>query len=217
MTSSQQAASWSAKNAYILACICLAIGIVSGFIAHGPVKPEVAPTPVAVEQPEAVQPGAEAAIAPPVSTPDPSPEQLQAASNQAAMPVLEMLKKDPKNFKLLVAAGEMYYHHGAYDKACGFYERALKVEDNVLVRNQYASALFYEGKADAAIQQYEQVLKKVPTNDVALFNDGMIRMEAKQDKKTAVVLWKKLLAAHPDHPQKERVQHLIDTVSKEIG
>jgi len=48
----------------------------------------------------------------------------------------DQLKKNPKDFTLLVQAGEMYYHHGAFTDAATYYKRALAVKDNPLVRNQ---------------------------------------------------------------------------------
>ena len=135
---------------------------------------------------------------------------MKAASAQAALPVLERLKSNPRNFKLLVEAGEMYYHHGTYAEAAAYYRRALAVQDNLAVRNQYASALFYQGDADAALRQYGKVLKASPTNDIALFNSGMIKFKAKNDAKGAIELWQKLLEAYPNHPQRERVHKMIE-------
>jgi len=211
MTPNAQASSWTVKQAVVTAAICFAIGIAVGFVAHGP---KTVKTVAAATMMNATAP-APSTIAPAISTPNPTPDQLKAASAQAAVPVLERLQKDPKNFKLLVQAGEMYYHHGAYADAASFYERALAAEDNPAVRNQYASALFYQGKADAALQQYDRVLKTSPTNDIALFNSGMVRLKAKNDPKGAIQSWERLLKAYPNHPQRQQVQSLIDKAAQQ--
>lgn len=213
MTPNSQANSWTPRVAIILSAVCFAIGIAFGYVAHGPVAPKVSPSTVMATAPAPA--AAMPKMAPPLSTETPSPQQLKAASQQAAIPVLDQLKKDPKNFKLLLQAGEMYYHHAAYAEATGFYERALAVKDNPAVRNQLASTLYYRGDADGALKQYALVLEKLPTNDVALFNSGMIRFKAKNDPKGAVQSWEKILKAYPNHPQKDRVQGLIDKASKQ--
>jgi cytochrome c-type biogenesis protein CcmH/NrfG len=213
---------WSLLQASLFAAFCLALGIAIGFVAHGPnVAHANAPAPVAIATPNAMPPGAmppagaTAPTAPPISNPNPSPEELKAASKKAAGSLEDQLKKNPRDFKLLVQAGEMYYHHGAFADAASYYKRALDVQDNPLVRNQYASTLYYQGDADGALQQYSKVLAKSPKNEVALFNTGMIRYKAKKDAKGAIEMWQTLLKNYPNHPQKDRVQSLIDQASKQ--
>lgn len=208
------ATGWTAKQAYGMAILCLVVGIVLGYLVHGPVA--AAPQQNAAVATSPVAP-APALIAPPESNPQPISAEMKAASTQAATPVLERLRSNPKDFKLLVVAGEMYYHHGAYAEAARYYVRALAVQDNIAVRNQYASALFYQGDADGALRQYAKVLKTNPTNDVALFNSGMIKFTAKNDAKDAVEFWQKLLQAYPNHPQRDRVQKMIDRASQSKG
>jgi tetratricopeptide (TPR) repeat protein len=217
MNSNTPSKTWSLQQASLIAVVCFVIGIAIGFVAHGPnVAHANAPAPTAVAAPaEAMpQPAATEAIAPPISNPNPSPEELKAAGKQAAGSMEDQLKKNPKDFKLLVQAGEMYYHHGAFADAASYYKRALDVQDNPLVRNQYASTLYYQGDADGALHQYGKVLAKNPKNEVALFNTGMIRYKAKKDSKGAIESWQTLLKDYPNHPQKARVQSLIDQAAK---
>ena len=209
MDSKPQSTLWTVKQATITASICFVVGVAMGYIGHGPnVVRANAPAPVAISTPAAA-PGPEA-TAPPISNPNPSPEQLRAASKQAAMPLQEQLKKNPKDFTLLVQAGEMYYHHGAYADAASFYKRALEVKDNPAVRNQYASTLFYQGDADGALKQYSLVLDKDSKNEIALFNTGVIRLKSKNDAKGAIESWQTLLKDYPNHPKRAQVQSLID-------
>ncbi len=221
MTPKTPSSTWSIQQASLVAAFCFVLGIAIGFVAHGP-NVAHANAPVAVAStadampPNAMPPeAANAPIAPPISNPNPSPEQLKAAGKQAAGSLVDQLKKNPKDFKLLVQAGEMYYHHGAFADAASYYKRALEVQDNPLVRNQYASTLYYQNDADGALQQYGRVLAKSPKNEVALFNTGMIRLKAKKDPKGAIESWQTLLKDYPNHPQKARVQSLIDQAAKQ--
>ena len=215
MESTSQSKVWTAKQATIVATFCFLIGLPIGYLANAPAVAKAnAPAPTALAMP-AAQPAQPEAIAPPISSENVTPEQLQAASKQAAVPLEEQLKKNPKDFKLLVQAGEMYYHHGAYAEAGAYYKRALAVKDEVVVRNQYASTLFYQGDADGALQQYAKVLEKNPKNEIALFNTGMIRYKSKKDFDGAIKSWQTLLKDYPNHPQRDKVQSLIDKASKE--
>lgn len=187
-----------------MAVICLGVGILAGYFGHQTSAPEGGkPQPVAVVQPAAEQ--QQAAPQPP-----PTQAEMKAASAEAAQSAVEKLKADPKNVKLLVQAGEMYYHHRAFAEAGAYYKRALEVEDSVPVRNQYASALFYANQPDAALEQYGIVLKSNPKNDIALFNSGMIKLKAKNDPKGAVKDWEKLLATNPKHPHRAQVEQMIE-------
>jgi cytochrome c-type biogenesis protein CcmH/NrfG len=213
MDSKSQSNLWTVQQAIITATICFAVGVAIGYIGHGPnVARANAPARVAVSAPaEAVGPQA---IAPPISNPNPSPEQLMAASKQAAMPLQEQLKKHPKDFTLLVQAGEMYYHHGAFADAASFYKRALDVKDDPAIRNQYASTFYYQGDADGALKQYNLVLEKDAKNAIALLNTGMIRYKAKKDPKGAIESWQSFLKNYPNDPRGAKVQTLIEEASK---
>lgn len=211
MTSATEETGWTSKQAYGMAIICLVIGVVLGFLLHGPATPEWHSISAA-SAPSVTRP-----VLPPPSKPQPSPAEMKVASAQAAAPVLERLKSNPSDFKLLVEAGEMYYQHGAYAEAAGYYERALVLQDKVILRNQYASALFYMGDTDGALQQYANVLKVDPTNDVALFNSAMIKYKANNDAKGALELWEKLLKTHPNHLQRDEVEKMIDLASHSKG
>lgn len=214
MASATEQPRWTATQAYAMAAICLGIGLVVGFLVRGPagVAPRNAGADPMVSG-AAMATTTPGVAAPPPSSPQSSAAEMKAASAQAASTVLERLKSDPKDFKLLVEAGEMYYHHAAYAEAAAYYERALAVQSNVAVRNQYASALYYQGDADRALQEYAKVLRSSPTNDIALFNSGMIKLTTKHDGKAAVAYWQKLLQAYPNHPQRERVQAMIERAS----
>jgi cytochrome c-type biogenesis protein CcmH/NrfG len=217
MNSNTPSKTWSIQQASLIAAGCFVLGIAIGFVAHGPnIAHANAPAPAVVAAPEAMSPTvATESIAPPISNPNPSPEELKAAGKQAAGSLVDQLKRNPKDFKLLVQAGEMYYHHGAFADAASYYKRALDVQDNPLVRNQYASTLYYQGDADGALQQYGKVLAKSPKNEVALFNTGMVRLKAKKDAKGAIEAWQTLLKDYPNHPQRAKVQSLIDQAAKQ--
>src|SRR5690242_15185912 len=110
----------SSTQAYVMAVICLLVGVAGGYFIRSSGSARLAPPSVTANEPVVRQ------AAPRASRPAPSPAQMKQASVQAASPVLQQLASSPNDFQLLIQAGEMYYHHGAFAEAAGYYERALK-------------------------------------------------------------------------------------------
>lgn len=204
---------WSTIQAYQMAAVSLALGLVLGFFARGLVaaprssqskSPAVlAGTPAAAHSLPAARPG----------LPEQNPPEVAA---RAAHDVLEKLKTEPNNFDLLVQAGNIYLYSRVFSGAVGYYQKALQIKDDLKVRNEYASALFYSGEPDTALQQYETILKIDPKNDKALFNRGMVRWHGKQDPEGAVQSWKLLLKLNPKTPRRASVEGLIARVTKDV-
>ncbi len=128
---------------------------------------------------------------------------------KAAREVLEKLETDPNNFDLLAQAGNIYMHSRVFPGAVEYYQKALRIKEDSKVRNDYANALFYSGEVDRALQQYEIVLKRDPTNASALFNRGMVRWRGKHDPKGAVESWNLLLKTNPNDARRDAVEALI--------
>ncbi len=203
---------WSTIQAYQMGAVALALGLVLGFFVRGLVaaprssqsrSPVVrAGTPAAAHSLPAARPGL--------------PEQnLPEVGARAAREVLEKLKTDPNNFDLLVQVGNIYLYSRVFAGAAGYYQKALQIKDDLKVRNEYASALFYSGDPDAALQQYETILKADPRNDQALFNRGMVRWRGKQDAKGAIESWKLLLKLNPKNSRRASVEAMIARVTKD--
>jgi len=200
----------SSKQAYGMAVICLLVGVAGGYFIRSSGGARLPNQFLTANEPSASRAASR------VSRPAPSPAQMKQASAQAASTVLQQLASSPNDFQLLIRAGEMYYQHGAFVEAAGYYERALKVQDNVTIRNQYASALFYIGEADGALREYARVLKSEPGNDIALFNSGMVKFKAKHDPAGAAKLWRELLRRSPNHPQRVQVEKMIERASSSL-
>ncbi len=202
--------SWTTVQAYTLAVVCLAFGIALGYLLRGS-----APS----------SPGA--AAAPPSSASVPSanmgPAQIPgmgavpgAASNpalvdQAATPLLEALKKNPRDVDTLIKLGNLYYDGQLYPKAVEYYEPALKITPkNVDVRTDLGTCYWYMGNADRALAEFQRSLTDRPNHGHTLFNMGVVKWQGKGDPKGAVAAWEQLLKTNPDYPEKARVLELIE-------
>jgi cytochrome c-type biogenesis protein CcmH/NrfG len=133
-------------------------------------------------------------------------------------PLLQQLKTGPNDPDLLVNIGNSYYDGQDYANAIDYYQRALKLRpENVNVRADMATAMWYSGNADGAIKQYEQSLKFQPTHAQTLFNMGIVKWQGEKDGKGAIQIWETLLASNPSYPDRPKVQQLLDQVKREIG
>jgi cytochrome c-type biogenesis protein CcmH/NrfG len=125
-------------------------------------------------------------------------------------PLLERLSQNPNDPELLANIGNQYYDGHDYSKAVEYYSRLLKLRpENVNVRTDMATAIWYSGDADRAIREYETSLKYQPNHSQTLFNMGIVKWQGKHDGKGALEVWRKLLAINPNYPDRAKVEQLI--------
>ena len=197
---------WTSTQVYVLATICLVIGIGLGYFIQGSKSPVSGPgAQVASESSGAQQQLGPGQIqAPPQQK---SPE----ATAKLVDPMLQQLKTNPLDSQLLTQIGNTYYDNGDFPKAIEYYSRALTVNPkDTEVRTDMGTAYFYSGNADKAIEQFTTVLKANPNHANALFNMGIVRWEGKKDPKGAIAVWEELLKKNPDYPKRQEVQDLME-------
>jgi cytochrome c-type biogenesis protein CcmH/NrfG len=189
---------WNPTKVYVLAAICLVLGIAIGALFHGPTRPTGAASSVASGTP---------------GNPAQMPPQMPGA-DVASNPVFEQVKSDPNNFELLSQAGVAAMKAGNPKMAMDYYERALHVKEDADVRTDLGNAYLRAGDADRALQEFATVLKADPKNDKALYNTGVVQLFAKNDAKGAIATWETFLKFHPDHPNKAQVLEMIERAKK---
>ena len=213
MTDTNRASStdqWTSVQAYVLAVICLLVGIAGGWFIRG----SQSPTAVA-ETPSASAPAMGNANA---GAQPPTPAQMQKMADTQAGPLIEKLKADPNNAGLLENIGNVYYDAQQFPTAIDYYQRALKVEPaNTGVRTDMATAIWYTGNADAAIAEFQKSLSYDPNKANTLFNLGIVEWQGKMDIDKAVATWQKLLDTNPNYEGKDKVLELIAQAKKHSG
>jgi len=206
-TSSEQ---WTTVQAYVLAVICLLVGIAGGWFIRG-------------SSPAAAATGIANASTPTVGNANggaqtPTPAQMQQMADTQAAPLLEKLKADPNNAGLLENVGNLYYDAQQFPTAIDYYQRALKVEPaNADTRTDMATAYWYAGNADAAIAEFQKSLSYQPNKASTLFNLGIVEWQGKMDIDKAVATWQKLLDTNPNYEAKDKVLELIAQAKKHSG
>jgi tetratricopeptide (TPR) repeat protein len=201
---------WTSVQAYVLAVICLLVGIAGGWFIRG-------------SSPAAAATGVANAPAPAMGNPNggaqaPTPAQMQQMADTQAAPLLEKLKADPNNAGLLENIGNVYYDAQLFPTAIDYYQRALKVAPaNTGVRTDMATAYWYTGNIDAAIAEFQKSLSYEPNKANTLFNLGIVEWQGKMDIDKAVATWQKLLDTNPNYEAKDKVLELMAQAKKHSG
>jgi tetratricopeptide (TPR) repeat protein len=210
MTDTNRATSieqWTSVQAYVLAVICLLVGIAGGWLIRG----SQSPASVAAETASAS--AAAPAIAPGTQTP--TPAQMQKMADTQAAPLIEKLKADPKNVGLVESIGNVYYDAQQFPTAIDYYQRVLKAEPaNTGVRTDMATAYWYTGNADTAIAEFQKSLSYEPNKANTLFNLGVVEWQGKMDIEKATATWQKLLDTNPNYEGKDKVLELMAQAKK---
>ena len=104
-----------------------------------------------------------------------------------------------------VGAGQPALRRGPLREAIPYYQQAFTLDPkNVNVSTDLATALYYAGRADEALAQFDKSLAIDPKHGQTLFNVGIVRRDGKNDPKGAIAAWERLLASVPEYPRRAR-------------
>jgi cytochrome c-type biogenesis protein CcmH/NrfG len=194
-------AGWTSTQAYVLATICLVVGIAVGYLLRGSAGGGNQPQPSAAAAAPAGMPAMDS---------QPTPDQLKHMADKQAEPIVAQLRNSPNDPKLLAQAGNIYYDAQQYRDAIDYYERSLRADPkDVNVRTDMGTAYFYLGDADRALQEFQTALKNDPKHGQTMFNMGMVQWQGKGDVSGAIATWEKLLKTVPDYPERARVEEAL--------
>lgn len=195
-------ATWSPKLVYGLAAICLALGVLVGYLVRGSAAASVRPPTEATQ--------AEVPVRMPKGHPTPTLEQMKQLADKKVAPLLAEVKKNAKDKKVLTQAAYVYKSAHQFQDAANYFSKALEVDPrDVTIRTEMASCLYYSGDVDGALAQLQEALKYAPRDANALFNLGMIRWKGKNDPAGAVAAWQELLRTNPNLDREPIVEQMI--------
>ncbi|MGA2966298.1 MAG: tetratricopeptide repeat protein [Terriglobales bacterium] len=202
---------WTSVQAYVLAVICLLVGIAGGWFIRGSESPAAAPA-------ETASTFAPAGGSADMGAQAPTPAQMQKMADTQAGPLIEKLKADPSNAELLENIGNIYYDAQQFPTAIEYYQRALKVQPaNTGVRTDMATAYWYTGNADTAIAEFQKSLAYEPNKANTLFNLGVVEWQGKMDIDKALATWQRLLDTNPNYEGRDKVLELMAQAKKHAG
>jgi tetratricopeptide (TPR) repeat protein len=192
--------------------VCLAVGILAGYLLRGSAATTAAARPVATQPNIHSTPVANASNQPSSNAAHkmPSLDDMKRMADEKAAPALEKLNADKKNPQLANQVGLIYENAHQFKQAAEYFELSLQNDPkNLAVRADYASCLYYTGDVDGAIAQLNKSLVYDPKHAGTLMNLGIIKWKGKNDVDGAVAEFRKVLQYHPDFPQKDMVEHMI--------
>jgi cytochrome c-type biogenesis protein CcmH/NrfG len=198
---------WTSVQAYALCVICLLVGLAGGWLMRG--SQSSAPP---VERVSA------ATVPSDGSSMQPTAEQIRHMADKQAAPLMEQLKADPGNARLLAQIGNIYYDAQQFPVAIDYYQRVLQATPkDASVRTDMATAIWYTGNADSAITEFNRALSDEPNKANALFNLGVVQWQGKMDIKGALATWQRLLDTNPNYDGRAKVLELMGQVNKHAG
>jgi len=157
------------------------------------------------------QSGRAPAGAPPASAPVAASQPIAGMVNESELSAYrDILARDPKNAQAAVKAGNLLYDAQRYAEAIVYYQQAFALLPlDINVSTDLGTALWYTGRADEALTQYEKSLAIDATHAQTLFNVGVVRADGKRDYTGAVAAWETLLAKNPTYADTAKVRSLI--------
>lgn len=206
--SANQNGKWQSWQVYVMAAVCLLVGVMVGYLVRGS-------APAAISQAPATQP---AQTATPAQKQMPTLDDMKRMADKQAEPILTKLKTDPNNADLLNQVGNIYRMTHQFQTAATYYQKSLDLNPkNVGPRTDLASCLYYQGDVDGAIAQLEKSLTYDPKHAGTLLNLGLILWKGKNDAVGAVARWQKLLKLYPNYEHKDTVEKLIAEAKTHTG
>ena len=120
---------WRPVQVYVMATICLALGIALGYLFRGSETRSSAAAPVSQTAP---QPGQG------MMQQMPTLEQMKQMADKKAEPLLAQLKTDPNNAGVLIQVARIYEATHQFQQASGYFQKALSVNPCLLYTSDAA-------------------------------------------------------------------------------
>lgn len=121
-----------------------------------------------------------------------------------------ILEADPKNLVAATTLGNKLYDAGRYAEAVPYYQQAFALDSkNANLSTDLGTSLWYSGRPDEALAQYRKSLAADPNHPQTLFNQGIVRLEGKQDVLGALESWETLLSKNPTYAEADKVRRMM--------
>ena len=214
---------WTPTQTYVMAAVCLVIGVLVGYLVRGSAHPAAQGTPAEMQQATSAPPPGmpqTTSASPPGMGQQPMPtlDDMKRMTDKQVEPLLAKLKTDPKNADLLAKIALTYKAGHQFKEAIAYFQKSLDVDPkNVTIRTVMASCMYYTGDVDGALAELNKSLTYDPKHAGTLMNIGIIKWHGKNDINGAVAAWQTLLKLNPNFPQKDVIEHLITEAQQQQG
>lgn len=211
MEPAQNIRPWSNVQTYSMATICLLLGVVAGYLLHAPAgitpvtssgtySPSATPAPAATSPPQM-----------------PSASDLKRMADKKVEPLLEELKKAPKDPDLLEQIGRSYLAAQQFQSAQQYLEQSVSVKATPGALNELSFIYAKVGDIDKAVDALKQAHTLDPKDPKILFNLGFFEWRGKSDPKAAIEAWQTLLKVDPKNPKRAEVEQMMAQARKHLN
>jgi tetratricopeptide (TPR) repeat protein len=209
METNQEVRSWNTLPVYGMATVCLILGIAVGYLLHAPV--------VAGSAGLAQTAGAPAGSPQTASQQMPNAADLKRMADKKVEPLLEQLKRNPKDADVLEQIGRSYMAAQQFQSAQQYLEQSVAAKPKPETLNELSFVYVKMGDIDKAIGALKQALVIDPKNAPILFNLGFFEWRGKSDPKAAIDAWQALLKADPNNPKRAEVEQMMAQARKHLN
>ena len=178
----------SRDNLVFTACGLL-LGLIIGSFVIGPHLAKPAAPETVAEVPAAAQ------------TPAGNP--MEAVRNQIAG-LKDQVARDPRNFDALVQLGNMYMDAAKFPQAIDYYQKALAVREEPVVRTDLGICLKQTGQLDQALAAFRRASSEAPQEWQADYNAAIVLADLRRFRE-ARALTAKLKTSHPNEPDVQKL------------
>jgi cytochrome c-type biogenesis protein CcmH len=115
-----------------------------------------------------------------------------------------------RDLSVLLAEGRRAMEAQDFDRAIGFFRRALEVDPEEPTAHAYLGLILYRtGHPDRAIQSFDRALAREPNSPPALWGKGLVLYESMGKTTDAIQTWETLLAQDISKEDRDHVLSLL--------
>jgi cytochrome c-type biogenesis protein CcmH len=204
----QHPQTWNSAKAYTMAVIALILGLAVGYLVHTPSAARTL-VPAASVTPRPAPRGGMGTM--------PSADDMKRMADKQVAPLLEELKKNPKDADLLSKIGQSYLAARQFQPAQTYLEQSVALKANVETLNALSFVYYSIGEVDKSIETLNRALKMDPKNPKVLFNLGVFEWHGKSDPKAAIAAWQTFIKTNPNDPKRPEVEKMIAQAKQHLN
>jgi cytochrome c-type biogenesis protein CcmH/NrfG len=165
---------------------------------------------------QAAPPRQAAAPAPAAQQQTSAPRQAQTAApldEARAATLRQSAERDPRDARVRIELGNVYFDSERFADAARWYEEALKIEPrNVSVSTDLGISYYYMNQPDRALAQFERSLAIDASHTKTLLNVGIVKAFGKQDLQGAARAWQQVIDIAPSSQEAAMARKAIEGV-----
>jgi tetratricopeptide (TPR) repeat protein len=124
------------------------------------------------------------------------------------------LEQNPNDYDLNVRVANNYFDISQFDKAIGYYHRALKVRsDQTSVLIDLGVCYFNRNQSDSALYYIDRALVIKPDHPQGLYNKGVIYFNMQKNNEARSV-WEKLVSMYPDTREAQAARDFLTHINE---